>query len=131
MNRILSKLLVLFSAFFLLNFTACAKSKAEPEKPSAEPQTVINPEIERLNRVLISMSDRCKAAIPNGDPEEFLADLNRVLESRYGFSTVDLDPFYLIDKTHKVNADYEPKNLVHLEKNELFDINKNNLEPAS
>lgn len=83
--------------------------------------------IQKLNRVLVQMTDDCKAAIPNGDPNEFLADLQKVLDSEKDFSSDDLSPFYLIDKSHKVSADYEPKNLIHLEKNDLFAINKNNL----
>ena len=123
------KSFIIFAALVLLNFTACAKSKnAVTEKPAeTKVQQVINPEIEKLNRVLLSMSPRCKEAIPNGDPEEFLADLKSVLATRANFSSEDLSPFYLIDKTHKVSADYEPKGLIHLEKNNLFAINKNNL----
>ena len=116
-------------SFFLINFTACAKPKskeaAKPAQPAAEEKE--NPEIEKLNRVLLSMSPRCKAAIPNGNPEEFLADLKAVLATRSDFSSDDLSPFYLIDKTHKVGADYEPKGLIHLEKNDAYAINKNNL----
>ena len=123
------KSFIIFAALVLINFTACAKSKnAVTEKPAeTKVQQVINPEIEKLNRVLLSMSPRCKEAIPNGDPEEFLADLKSVLATRANFSSEDLSPFYLIDKTHKVSADYEPKGLIHLEKNKLFAINKNNL----
>ena len=123
------KSFIIFAALVLINFTACAKSKnAVTEKPAeTKVQQVINPEIEKLNRVLLSMSPRCKEAIPNGDPEEFLAELKAVLATRTNFSSEDLSPFYLIDKTHKVSADYEPKGLIHLEKNNLFAINKNNL----
>lgn len=123
------KSFIIFAALVLINFTACAKSKnAVTEKPAeTKVQQVINPEIEKLNRVLLSMSPRCKEAIPNGDPEEFLADLKAVLATCANFSSDDLSPFYLIDKTHKVSADYEPKGLIHLEKNNLFAINKNNL----
>ena len=123
------KSFIIFAVLVLVNFTACAKSKnAVTEKPAeTKVQQVIKPEIEKLNRVLLSMSPRCKEAIPNGDPEEFLADLKAVLATRANFSSDDLSPFYLIDKTHKVSADYEPKGLIHLEKNNLFAINKNNL----
>ena len=86
-----------------------------------------NPEIEKLNKVLVSMSPRCKAAIPDGDANEFLADLHKVLESEKEFSSQDISPFYLIDKTHKVSADYVPAGLVPLVKNDLYEINKNNL----
>ena len=123
------KSFIIFAALVLINFTACAKSKnaVTDKAPEAKEQPVVNPEIEKLNRVLLSMSPRCKEAIPNGDPEEFLADLKSVLATRSNFSSEDLSPFYLIDKTHKVSADYEPKGLIHLEKNNLFAINKNNL----
>jgi len=111
--------------FFCGSFVSCGQKKSKPvatEKLQAQ-----NSELAKLNRVLSSMSERAKNVIPNGNPEEFLADLHRVLESRKNFSSEDLSPFYLIDKRHAVGADYEPKNLVHLEKNDLFAINKNNL----
>ncbi len=126
-----SRPIIFISTFVLMSFTACAKSKgsntASKDQTRGVVQVAVNPEIEKLNRVLLSMSERCKAAIPNGDPEEFLADLKAVLATRNNFSSEDLSPFFLIDKTHKVSADYEPKGLIHLEKNNLFAINKNNL----
>ncbi len=122
---------IILISLILITFTACAKSKGDEKNAVTEKTSktavTINPEIEKLNRVLFSMSPRCKAAIPNGNPEEFLADLKRVLASRSDFSADDLSPFYLIDKTHKVAADYEPKGLIHLEKNDAYAINKNNL----
>lgn len=89
--------------------------------------TAESSEIEKLNRVLSSMSQKCKDAIPDGDAREFLADLHKVLDSRADFSKDDLSPFYLIDKKHNVGADYVPKGLIHLEKNPDYEINKNNL----
>ena len=114
-------------ALLLINFTACAKSKTTAPKPAENIQPAVNPEIEKLNRVLMSMSDRCKAAIPNGNPEEFLSDLHKVLDSRADFSSDDLSPFYLIDKTHTVSSTYEPKGLIHLEICSAYNVNKNNL----
>lgn len=111
--------------FFCGSFVSCGQKKNKTA--ATENLQVQNPELAKLNRVLSSMSERAKNVIPNGNPEEFLADLHRVLESRKNFSSEDLSPFYLIDKNHTVGADYEPKNLVHLEKNDLFAINKNNL----
>ena len=131
MCKYLKKALLIISSIMILNFTACAKSKKSNEvQPEAEPQpvqTVVNPEIEKLNKVLLSMTDRCKAAIPNGDPEEFLADLHKVLDSAADFSSEDLSPFYLIDKTHTVSSTYEPKGLIHLENCSAYKVNKNNL----
>lgn len=116
-----SFLSVIFVSFVLV-FTACAKPKNNQSE-----QKNLSPEILKLNKVLSSMSERCKAVIPNGNPQEFLDDLEKVLASEEEFSSSDLSPFYLIDKTHNVAADYIPENLIHLEKNECFDINKNNL----
>lgn len=138
----------LFLTSFLI-FNACAKQKKQSsqsnqsalqnqENPqnqqkeknvnqSSEKKVELNPEIEKLNRVLIQLSDECKNAIPNGNPQEFLQDLHAVLQSEKDFSSYDLSPFYLIDKKHTVSSDYVPKNLIPLKKNELFDINKNNL----
>ena len=119
----------LFMSFFLI-FNASAKQQNKSEKNISDVQkneTEINPEIEKLNRVLMQLSDECKAAIPNGNPQEFLQDLQAVLQSENDFSSEDLSPFYLIDKKHTVSSDYIPKNLIPLKKNELFDIDKNNL----
>ena len=138
----------LFLTSFLI-FNACAKQKKQSsqsnqsalqnqENPqnqqkeknvnqSSEKKVELNPEIEKLNRVLIQLSDECKNAIPNGNPQEFLQDLHAVLQSEKDFSSDDLSPLYLIDKKHTVSSDYIPKNLIPLKKNELFDINKNNL----
>lgn len=102
-----------------------SKSKNDDKKTS------INPEIEKLNRVLLSMSERCKEAIPNGDPNEFLEDLYKVLKTESDFSSDDLSPFYLIDKTHKVSSDYVPKKLIPLKRNDLFYLNKDNLSLRS
>lgn len=125
----MKKSLVFICIFSVVFMSACAKSKTEKQTVANEkaPVVQVNPEIEKLNRVLVSMTDRCKAAIPNGDPEEFLADLHRVLETKKDFSQSDLSPFFLIDKKHFVGEDYEPQGLVPLVKNNLYAINKNNL----
>ena len=131
MCKYLKKSLLIISSIMILNFTASAKSKksneVQPEAEAQPVQTVVNPEIEKLNKVLLSMTDRCKAAIPNGDPEEFLADLHKVLDSAADFNSEDLSPFYLIDKTHTVSSTYEPKGLIHLENCSAYKVNKNNL----
>ena len=115
----------------VMTFSACAKASKKTDKSenTSEKSDVvkINPEIEKLNRVLLSMTDRCKAAIPNGNPEEFLADLHVVLEAEKSFPQDDLSLYYLIDKKHSVSSDYVPKNLVKLVKNDDYIINKNTL----
>ena len=133
MHKQIKKSLLLFFVLLLVNFTACTKSDSKSkQKESASAaqgnlQPELNPEIEKLNRVLLSMSDRCKAAIPNGDPEEFLADLHRVLEVEKNFRTDDLSLYYLIDKKHAVGSDYVPRDLVPVKGNELLNLSRNDL----
>ena len=124
--------LIIFAGVVFLNFTACAKSKAKTPEAADKTQTqaaqpAVNPEIEKLNRVLLSMTDRCKAAIPNGDPEEFLADLHKVLEVQKNFRKDDLSLYYLIDKKHSVSADYVPKDLQPVKGNDLWNVSRNDL----
>lgn len=133
MHKQIKKSLLLFSVLLLVNFTACTKSDSKSkQKESASAaqsnlQSELNPEIEKLNRVLLSMSDRCKTAIPNGDPEEFLADLHRVLEVEKNFRTDDLSLYYLIDKKHAVGSDYVPRDLIPVKGNELWNVSRNDL----
>ena len=137
MKKNFSKALMLVSGIMLLNFTACAKSNKgkqlnvtdETAKPVVnEPAAkTVNPEIEKLNRVLMSMSDRCKEAIPNGNPEEFLADLHKVLDEEKTFRADDLSLYYLIDKKHFVSSDYVPKDLMPVKNNDLWNVSRNDL----
>ena len=133
MHKQIKKTLLLFFVLLLVNFTACTKSDSKSkQKESASAaqgnlQPELNPEIEKLNRVLLSMSDRCKASIPNGDPEEFLADLHRVLEVEKNFRTDDLSLYYLIDKKHAVGSDYVPRDLIPVKGNELWNVSRNDL----
>lgn len=133
MHKQIKKSLLLFSVLLLVSFTACTKSdskskqKVTATEAQSNLQSELNPEIEKLNRVLLSMSDRCKAAIPNGDPEEFLADLHRVLEVEKNFRTDDLSLYYLIDKKHAVGSDYVPRDLVPVKGNELWNVSRNDL----
>lgn len=133
MHKQIKKSLLLFSVLLIVNFTACTKSDSKSKQKEAASaaqgnlQPELNPEIEKLNRVLLSMSDRCKASIPNGDPEEFLADLHRVLEVEKNFRTDDLSLYYLIDKKHAVGSDYVPRDLIPVKGNELWNVSRNDL----
>ena len=87
----------LFMSFFLI-FNVCAKQQNKSEKNISDVQkneTEINPEIEKLNRVLMQLSDECKAAIPNGNPQEFLQDLQAVLQSENDFSSFSITYSFL------------------------------------
>ena len=95
---------------------------AQVEKPA------VNPEVEKLRRVFAQMTDRCKAAIPNGNPEEFLADLKKVLAEEKSFHREDdVDLLYLIDKKHNIGSDYIPKDLMPVKNNELWNVSRNDL----
>ena len=98
------------------------KAKTKNEVPA------VNPEIEKLARVLSSMTDRCKEAIPNGNPEEFLSDLHKVLDSEKALHRDDdLDILFLIDKKHSVGSDYVPKDLISVKNNNLWNVSRNDL----
>ena len=122
------------AACTLLAVSACAKpkSKAAQQEPAAAAANAAapaqtNPEIEKLGRVLQTMSPRCKAAIPNGSPEEFLSDLHTVLAEQESFRSDDLSLFYLIDKKHNVGSGYEPKDLMPVKNNNLWNVSRNDL----
>lgn len=129
------KKIFFFMTFFCFSIlTSCAKPKAassdatsSASQPVVESAPAIDPKIQKLNRVLMSMTDRCKEAIPNGDPNEFLADLEKVLQIEKAFPSDDLSLYYLIDKKHTVGADYEPKHLRKLVANDDYIINKTTL----
>ena len=127
MLKSFSKSILLISSLLLINFTACAKSKTNAKNDAQPAIQAVNPEIEKLNRVLMSMSDRCKAAIPNGNPEEFLADLHKVLETQKNYRSDDLSLLYLIDKKHNVGSDYVPKDLMPVKGNDLWNVSRNDL----
>lgn len=134
----MKKIVLILSSFLV--FSSCnektsqkiayaetVQSKVSDKVSASSSSAAQNPEIEKLAKVLGMMSQKCRDAIPNGNPDEFLSDLRKVLDSEKNFSSDDLSPFYLIDKTHTVGSDYEPENLIHLEKNDYFAINKNTL----
>ena len=127
MLKSFSKSILLISSLLLINFTACAKSKTNAKNDAQPAIQTVNPEIEKLNRVLMSMSPRCKEAIPNGNPEEFLADLHKVLDVQKNYRSDDLSLLYLIDKKHNVGSDYVPKDLMPVKGNDLWNVSRNDL----
>jgi len=108
---------------FSLEMASCQKKIQTTESVPVK----MNPEYEKLNRVLYSMSPRFKEVFPNGNPDEFLADLHKVLEADENHKTGDLSLYYLIDKKHFVSQDYVPKGLVPLVKNNDYNISRNDL----
>jgi len=107
---------------------SCSRANAAPAKNKVQnSDSLLDPEIAKLSRVLSGMSERAKAAIPNGDPQEFLDDLHAVLEIEKSFPTDDVSLYYLIDKKHNIGSDYVPKNLMQVKGNDLWNVNRNDL----
>lgn len=124
------KSLIFALTLMSLSFMACAKNKGDLPAVKAEESMQIkeeNLEIKKLDSVLMKMSGRFKADVQILNKEEFLQDLKEVLQSRDSFSKDDLSPFYLIDKTHNVGKEYVPASLIHLENNDNYLVNKDNL----
>lgn len=80
-----------------------------------------SPELERLQRVFASLSPRTRDGIVNGNAQEFLADLHRVLEA----DTQDL--LVLVDKKHLLPAGYVAPDIVPLQPNDWYLLNRTDL----
>ncbi|MCH5288662.1 MAG: M15 family metallopeptidase [Treponema sp.] len=106
---------------------SCSRANAKPAQAADSREAALSPALQKLARVLGGMRARAKAAIPNGDPQEFLADLTAVLETEKTFRADDLSLYYLIDKAHPVSADYVPKDLMPVTRNALWNVNRNDL----
>lgn len=117
-------LLAAFAIAGIFCLAGCAKkvyaqsSKTVVKIPSAEE--------EKFNRVFQKMSGRAKEAIcvTEENKTEFLKDFHAILEEEKTFRPDDKSLFFLIDKKHNASSSYVPKDLVSLEKNRLFDLNK-------
>lgn len=110
------------AGFFCL--AGCAKKVyAQSSKTAAK---ISSAEEEKFARVFQKMSGRAKEAIcvTEENKAEFLKDLHEILEEEKTFRADDKSLFFLIDKKHTVPSSYVPKDLVSLEKNSLFDLNK-------
>lgn len=77
--------------------------------------------IQRLQKAFSLLNERTLEGIANGDPAEFLNDLKTVIDS----DTDDL--LLLIDKKHLVSADFRYNDIIPLEKNSLYRLNKTGL----
>ena len=117
-------LLAAFAIAGIFCLSGCEKkayaqsSKSIVKIPSAEE--------EKFSRVFQKMSDRAKEAIcvTEENKTEFIKDLYAILEEEKTFRQDDKSLFFLIDKKHTASSSYAPKDLVSLEKNSLFDLNK-------
>ncbi len=120
---------------------SCTKSNAESKKMESHKEELISEnslqkedtDFYKIDLVLSKMSERfCEEVkIPDEKKYEFLADLSVMMEEQENiknqYKSDDLPLLFLIDKTHSISSEYEPKELVHLENNEFYKVNKNSL----
>ncbi len=125
---------ILLMALICVNSVSCQKGRqiaekniagnevstaSKEEKPVVE--TVVSPEIEKLQRVFASLSQRTRDGIANGDTQDFLTDLQVVLDN-------DTDNLLtLVDKQHFLSADFVPADIVPLKPNDFYLLNRNDL----
>lgn len=95
--------------------------------PVVEKKADINPDEDKIDRILAMMSVRAQTEITILDKKEFLKDLNEILEEEKTFRKDDVSLFYLIDKKHHIGAEYEPKDIVKCVPNDDFYMNRNDL----
>ena len=118
----------IFAIAGIFCLAGCAKKVyAQSSKPAAK---ISSAEEEKLGRVFQKMSGRAKEAIcvTEENKAEFLKDLHEILEEEKTFRADDKSLFFLIDKKHTASSSYAPKDLVSLEKNSLFDLNKDGMK---
>lgn len=118
---------ILFAAFAIAGIFCLAgcgkKAYAQSSKPIVK---IPSAEEEKFSRVFQKMSARAKEAIcvTEENKTEFIKDLYAILEEEKTFRADDKSLFFLIDKKHTASSSYAPKDLISLEKNSLFDLNK-------
>ena len=118
---------ILFAAFAIAGIFCLAgcgkKAYAQSSKPIVK---IPSAEEEKFSRVFQKMSARAKEAIcvTEENKTEFIKDLYAILEKEKTFRADDKSLFFLIDKKHTASSSYAPKDLISLEKNSLFDLNK-------
>lgn len=84
-------------------------------------QEDIRESFQKLQLVFSELPDDALAAIPNGEPVEFLADLQKVLDA-------DTDNLLIfVDKKHLISSTYKADDIIPLEKNSLYRLNKTGL----
>lgn len=125
MKRLVGIMLV---AVVCISSVACQRGRpivqngsgAEESKAAAS-LNQLSSDGQKLQRVFAALSQRTRDGIVNGSPEEFLADLHRVLAA----DTQDL--LTLVDKQHYLAADFVPADIVALKPNDFYLLNRNDL----
>ena len=120
----------LLTGLFGLSFLCCGCTKKAYAETAAEKSSVerkiVDQKISDLDLVLSGMNPRAAEFCRNisRNSAEFLGDLEVLLAEEKTFRSDDKSLFFLIDKKHKAEKNYVPKDLVELKANDYFNLNK-------
>ncbi|WP_407400415.1 M15 family metallopeptidase [Treponema sp.] len=122
----------LFVGFLGLSilFFGCSKKAYAAEKNVETKEVVkVHPYTGRLDSVLSKMNPRAAdfCRLIKDNQVDFFSDLSVILEEEKTFRSDDKSLFFLIDKKHKAESSYVPKDLIELKANDLFNLNKKNM----
>lgn len=93
-----------------------------------EMKNELEQKIEKANAIISKLSARAQNEIVISDYEKFFNDLNGVLDfGKQSESALDISLLTLVDKKHFLQSTYAPHDLVPLEQNNFFSINRNDL----
>lgn len=129
----IAALAVCAAGLAVMGVTAQSRAKARKsgaEIPAENAETGIDAREKKAREILSRMGGRARSEISEaiiGDIKNFLAALDDALAADEPSAARDLPLLCLIDKSHPVPRDYEPAGLVKLERNDLFNINRNDL----
>ena len=112
-------------SFLCCGCTKKAYAETAAEKGSVE-RKIADRKVSSLDLVLSKMNPRSAELCRNisRNSAEFLGDLEVLLAEEKTFRSDDKSLFFLIDKKHKAEKNYVPKDLVELKANEYFNLNK-------
>lgn len=93
-----------------------------------EMKNELEQKIDKANAIISKLSARAQNEIVISDYEKFFNDLNGVLDfGKQSESALDISLLTLVDKKHFLQSTYAPHDLVPLEQNNFFSINRNDL----
>lgn len=115
------------SVAFLFLGTKQSEKKTTMQKDN-ETSNEMQKKITKAKTVIAGLSKRAQNEIKISDYENFIADLEAVLDSdKINENGGDISLLFLVDKKHFLESDYAPHSLVPLKKNNFFNINRNDL----
>lgn len=139
MNRLLSSCIlgtaVFVSSLLTLGCTKTAYAQnggKAPRKLQVEFAGVPDADIqnaEKIRRVFSRVNPRAKPCLDGilAEQDEFLSDLQVLLDEEKEFRSDDKSLFFLIDKKNMAESTYIPKDLIELKANRYFNLNKSGM----